>query len=105
MKQFRNSDAGVTKEFLTKMRSFFGDEKNLDQMIEECGELIVAIQHYKRGRISPDEVAIEIADVIMMADQLRMIIGPDLVDLKLMSQVLVVEKRYVEGIDGEGPHV
>ncbi len=48
------------------------------QTIEECGELICALSHHLRGRIS--NVTEELADVEIMCQQLRLLIGDDAVD-------------------------
>lgn len=41
--------------------------------IEECGELVVALCHFERGRILLPELASEIADVGIMLEQLQII--------------------------------
>jgi predicted HTH domain antitoxin len=65
----------------------FGICEQYDQAIEELAELIVAIRHYKRGRISLHDIASEVADVEIMCSQLRCIIGDEIVqdekDMKL----------------------
>jgi NTP pyrophosphatase (non-canonical NTP hydrolase) len=53
----------------------WGEEAQFDQMIEECAELIAALKHYKRGRISKDEVINELADVKLMVGQLGWMFG------------------------------
>jgi NTP pyrophosphatase (non-canonical NTP hydrolase) len=40
-------------------------------LVEECAELIVAVSHYRRNRVSITEVIEEIADVVLMADTVR----------------------------------
>ena len=47
----------------------FGAEAQLRMCQEECGELIVAINHYSRRRISVRKVLEEAADVQIMLDQ------------------------------------
>lgn len=42
---------------------------------EEFGECITAINQFKRGRISKEKLASEIADVFIMANQLAIIAG------------------------------
>ena len=56
---------------------------NATQMLltmEECGELIVAINHFLRGRKDKRELAEEIADVEIMCTQMRYMIGDEIVD-------------------------
>lgn len=59
----------------------WGLESQVDMSIEELSELILALQkHFRRRSIDAQAVASEIADVEFMCDQLRCIIGDDLVD-------------------------
>ena len=51
----------------------FGPEAQVDMCIEECAELIVALQHWKRGR--PSDVVTEIADVQIMCEQMQELFG------------------------------
>ncbi|MCK5608979.1 antitoxin [Candidatus Pacearchaeota archaeon] len=58
----------------------WGIPSQLDMMVEECSELITAIQHYKRGRVVPsdmDAITHEAADVYIMVQQLAEIVGRD----------------------------
>lgn len=53
----------------------FGKDQQLNMMIEECAELIQAINKYKRyGKI--ENVLEEIADVQIMIEQMQMIFFP-----------------------------
>ena len=45
----------------------------VDMAVEECAELIVALQHFVRDKASMETVANEIADVEIMCGQLRLI--------------------------------
>lgn len=52
----------------------WGKPAQLDMAIEELAELIVALQHWKRGRDNRlGEVAGELADVDIMIGQLRIV--------------------------------
>lgn len=51
---------------------FYGGAAQKEMLIEECAELIQAIQHEKRGRINPEEVCEEIADVQIMLNQISL---------------------------------
>ncbi len=55
----------------------FGLESQLHQTQEECAELIASISHSIRGRQSFRAIAEEVADVEIMLEQLRTVIGPD----------------------------
>lgn len=56
----------------------YGVAAQMDQTIEECAELVLAIRHYQRNRTN--NLAEEVADVEIMADQLRLVLGDTLVD-------------------------
>ncbi len=49
----------------------YGIEAQLNMLIEECAELIVAINHFKRNRKSFNSVLEEIADVFIVANQFK----------------------------------
>lgn len=54
----------------------WGEHAQLDMMIEECSELILAICHLNRGRKdSIEKVKEEAADVSIMLQQLKLIVG------------------------------
>ena len=53
----------------------WGKEAQYDQTIEECAELIAALKHFKRGKVSEDEIIDELADVILMSEQLTFMFG------------------------------
>lgn len=58
----------------------FGVEHQKQKAVEEMGELIVELTREQDERTDAGHVAEEIADVIVMAEQLRIIYGPALVD-------------------------
>ena len=60
----------------------FGCNAQLDMAVEECAELIQAIQKYKRGCTLPvlNNIHEEIADVEIMLSQLRIIFNTDAID-------------------------
>lgn len=58
----------------------WGHTAQIDMVIEECSELILALQHWKRGRNTAEEVASELADVSIMFEQARIMFGADVVD-------------------------
>lgn len=60
--------------------STWGHTAQIDMIIEECSELILALQHFKRGRNTADEVASELADVSIMVAQGRIMFGAEAVD-------------------------
>lgn len=52
----------------------FGVDNQTNQAIEELAELIVAINHWRRGRVGNDAVIEEIADCYIMLRQLTYIV-------------------------------
>ncbi len=63
------------KKTLLDALKIYGAEKQTDMAIEEMGELIVAINHNKRGRVDMCAVQEEIADVKIVLDQLSILYG------------------------------
>lgn len=65
---------------LIKAREVYGDNFLIDLAIEEMGELIVALNHYRRNRAEKDEVQEEIADVMLAVQELQQMFGIGYVD-------------------------
>ena len=59
---------------------FHGREFIEELMVEEVGELLTAKNHLKRGRVTIDALAEEIADVMLVAEQYARVIGKERVD-------------------------
>ena len=82
----------------------YGKESQINQAFEEMGELMVAINHWRRGRATKADIFSEIADVIIMCEQLCYVVDgtdecvnicSDIIDQKLKRQ----EKRLEEHIE------
>lgn len=58
---------------------------------EECGELIAAINQHRRGRLSQEDLASEVADVLIMAAQARHMVGPEIVDRMIAEKLTRLE--------------
>jgi NTP pyrophosphatase (non-canonical NTP hydrolase) len=52
-----------------------GEQTQMRQLQEECAEVIAATNRYYRGTGSVDSLAEEIADVEIMCEQARLIVG------------------------------
>lgn len=65
----------------------WGEEAQYDQAVEECAELITALKHLKRGRIQPEQVADELADVALMVAQLSYMLGVEKVQTAIENKV------------------
>jgi len=68
----------------------------ISMMVEECAELIVELQHFRRGRGSGLAVCGEIADVEIMCAQMRVIFGSTRVD-----RVKVLKLQRLKELIGE----
>lgn len=55
----------------------WGAESQTNMMQEECAELIVEINHFRRGRSSHTKVAKEMADVAILIEQMKLLFGED----------------------------
>ena len=58
----------------------WGIAAQMDMAIEECSELINALCKLRRGRVGPGEVITEVADVMIMCEQLACYFGEVNVD-------------------------
>ena len=75
----------------------WGSESQVRMVIEECAELTVALLHHLRGRASLDDVASELADVIIVTAQLQLILERANVDLEpAISRKLERLRRLLE---------
>jgi len=70
----------MREEIARQAVATWGHSAQIDMVIEECSELILALQHFKRGRNTADDVASELADVSIMFEQARVMFGADAVD-------------------------
>jgi NTP pyrophosphatase (non-canonical NTP hydrolase) len=61
--------------FFDRVLSHFGKDSQLDMMAEECAELIAAINRFRRGRCGKESVIEEIADVMVMLQQMYILFG------------------------------
>lgn len=82
----------------------YGKELQINQSIEEMGELIASINHFRRGIVSKSEVLSEIADVFIMCEQLAYIIegteeGVDMCKDIIVQKLLRLEKRINEHVN------
>ena len=81
------------EQILEKAISKYGIDAQTNLAIEEIGELIVAINHYRRGRVGMEAVQEEIADVMIAMRQLAMIYGKEGVSDFIKRKIERLEKR------------
>jgi len=78
----------------------WGIDAQYDQAIEECAELIAALKHFKRGKISRHEVIDELADATLMLGQLRWMFGEDLVESAISKKLAKLQQLLDEDEEG-----
>jgi NTP pyrophosphatase (non-canonical NTP hydrolase) len=69
---FTDQDKLSLKEAIAR----WGTPIQFEMVIEECTELTLAIQHYKRGRGNLDAIMEEVADVQIMIGQMEEMLCP-----------------------------
>lgn len=63
----------IDKEILDEAIQTYGTESQLNMAVEECSEFIDAIMKFRRGRVGVQEVVTEIADVMIVMEQMAII--------------------------------
>jgi NTP pyrophosphatase (non-canonical NTP hydrolase) len=102
----RQVDFNRYEEVFIDAADFWTRDSQLAQAMEECGELIAAINHWRRNRISSLRLASEIADVEIMCATLRHMIGDVIVDDALQKKLDRLQWRMSDGVDKwSGEHV
>ena len=81
----------TTETVLRRALDTYGADAQIGMAIEECGELIVALQHHRRGRAA--NVVTEIADVLIVAGQMRLLFGAEVVDAEVKGKLGRLEYR------------
>lgn len=71
----------------------YGTESQTRMAIEEMGELLTALNHFRRGRCTIEAVQEEIADVLICAEQLACIYGYEETARKMDAKMLRLEDR------------
>jgi NTP pyrophosphatase (non-canonical NTP hydrolase) len=71
----------------------YGCDRQILKMAEECAELTVALHHFQDGKVPAAKVIEELADVLIMANQMRLLFGPSHVDLAVDYKLDRLGKR------------
>lgn len=87
------------KETLQNAIKVYGRDKQIEMAIEEMGELLVAINQQRRGRVSVEAVQEEIADVKIMVEQLAIIYGENGVSSFEAKKVARLKERIVKQLE------
>lgn len=74
----------------------WGYEEQFGMANEEFGECITAINQFRRGRIDKEKFASEVADAFIMANQLALIVGPELVQQQIEYKMSRLESRLTD---------
>lgn len=75
----------------------FGEDEQMEMVVEECAELTVAIKHFKRGRVGREKLAEELADNAIMLEQMKIVVGPKLFNAAINAKL----DRLKQTINGE----
>lgn len=59
----------IPEDLVRMSVDLFHPDDQINQMLEELGELIVAVNHYRRGRIGLEPLVEEMADVVLTISQ------------------------------------
>ena len=73
------------KEFWQKALETWGTRDQVEQVMEELAELIVEINHFRRGKSDLEKLISEIADVINMIGQLTVMV-PGLTESLILEE-------------------
>ena len=65
----------------------WGEKAQYDQAVEECAELIIALQHFVRGKADSDSVIDELADVYLMVGQLTYMFGEQKLNVAVEKKI------------------
>lgn len=87
------------EDLYRRARALYGDENQLEMVTEECGELVVALQHRKRSDRPNARVDLleELADAIIMTEQARLILGADEVDAAVAAKLERLRENVEKG--------
>lgn len=72
---------------LVKAIDHYGQDAQILKAVEECNELATSLMHYRSGKVEKEAVVQEIADVLVVANQLRLIFGPKETELAIEAKV------------------
>jgi len=84
-------------ERYNKAIELWGEDLQFGMLSEECGELLTAVNQWRRSRVNKAVVVEEMADVIIMIHQIMVTIGVDInghmLDDWIESKLLKMENQ------------
>ena len=86
----------VDEKILYAVIDKWGMNAQIDMLHEEVGELLTAINQHKRDRVAISHVQEEIADCLMMLQQMRAIYGRKEVDEWIKIKTKRLEDRLTD---------
>lgn len=92
----KNLSGAERMEIVERVAKHYGFNPQLDMMVEECGEMIVAIGQYKRQRISTERLIEEFADIWIVLKQMGVFL-----DENSIANVIDYKLRRVERVINE----
>ena len=83
---------------LREALNYYGRHAQVNKTCEECAELQVELHHWLRNGLvtfapQEDKVRDEIADVLIIAQQMRLAFGPEAVDARVELKMARLRKR------------
>lgn len=77
----------------------YGEQKQMDMVVEECAELINAVMKFRRDRCEVKDITTEMADVVIMIAQLARILNLNAYELEdeIARKMDRLKKRLSEG--------
>ena len=91
----------ATKRVYEEALKRWGIDAQLNVAIEECAELTAEICRYFRDRCSLTGIACEVADVEIMIEQLRLIVGETAVNEIKERKLMRLAERLRDGDQGD----
>lgn len=93
-------EIGERQKLYANAISKWGKEEQIWMVIEEIGELLTALNHFRRGRLAkPYELHEEIADLQIMAEQLGSVFGEQEVEVIKNEKLDRLRQRVADGGD------
>jgi len=90
----------INEQILVKALTTFGSYRQQMKTAEECCELSVALHHFQDHKVPAAKVIEELADVLIMANQMRLLFGPAQVDAAVAYKMDRLSKRMGAGANG-----
>lgn len=74
----------------------YGVESQVNQMVEECAEFIVCVNHCRRSRKTATELIEEMADMEIVLEQLKMVYGGEEWESARLRKIERLKNRIAE---------